>query len=148
MTISRRPFAVRMGTASAAGLAVMVVTAALSWAGGPGGVVTGGDISRAVGSGLLDGLLVGFTASGPSNDAASAAVVAACQSAGAQQCSSDEVTNDVYCVVSVGADDGSGIVSGGAGATIEAARDNAFANVARANLVLDPSARVLAGSCP
>lgn len=134
--------------ASATGLAVMVATAAISWAGGPGGVVTGGDISRAVGSGVMDGLLVGFSASGPTNDAASAAVVAACQSTGAEQCSSDEVTNDVFCIVSVGADDGSGIVSGGAGATIEAARADAFANVARANLVLDPSARVLAGSCP
>lgn len=148
MTTIAWRFGVRMGMASATGLAVMVVTAAISWAGGPGGVVTGGDISRAVGSGVMDGLLVGFSASGPTNDAASAAVVAACQSTGAEQCSSDEVTNDVFCVVSVGADDGSGIVSGGAGATIEAARDDAFANVARANLVLDPSARVLAGSCP
>lgn len=148
MTTIAWRFGVRMGMASATGLTVMVVTAAISWAGGPGGVVTGGDISRAVGSGVMDGLLVGFSASGPTNEAASAAVVAACQSTGAEQCSSDEVTNDVFCVVSVGADDGSGIVSGGAGATIEAARDDAFANVARANLVLDPSARVLAGSCP
>ncbi|VEG57502.1 Uncharacterised protein [Mycolicibacterium aurum] len=148
MATIRWAFALRMAVMSSIGLVVMTVSAATSWAGGPGGVVNGGDISRAVGSGVMDGLLVGFTASGPTNDAAAAAVVAACQSTGAQECSSDEVTNDVFCVVSVGADDGSGIVSGGAGLTIEAAREDAFAHVRQANLVLDPSARVLAGSCP
>ena len=76
------------------------------------------------------------------------ALIAACQGAGAQQCSSDEVTNDVFCVVSVGADDGTGIVAGGAGPTVDAARDDAFRNVGRANLVLNPAARVLASSCP
>ena len=148
MAAIRWAFGVRMALGSAVALAVTVLAASPSSAGGPGGVVTGGDISRAVGSGVMDGLLVGFTASGPTNDAASAAVVAACQSTGATECSSDEVTNDVFCVVSVGADDGSGIVSGGAGPTIEAAREDAFAHVRQADLVLDPSARVLAGSCP
>ena len=75
---------------------------------------------------MLNEALVGFTATGPTNDAASAAVIAACQQAGAEDCSRDEVTNDNLCVVSVGADDGSGIVSGGAGPTVEAARDDAF----------------------
>jgi hypothetical protein len=93
-------------------------------------------------------MLVGFTASGPTNQAAAAAVISTCQGAGAGQCSSDEVTDDVFCVVSVGADDGSGIVSGGAGATIEAARDDAFRHVGQANLSLGPNARVLASSCP
>lgn len=127
---------------------VALVTAAPASAGGPDGVVEDGNISRAVGSGLSGGTLVGFTATGPTNDAASAALVAACQGAGAQQCSSDEVTNDVFCVVSVGADDGTGIVAGGAGPTVDAARDDAFRNVGRANLVLNPAARVLASSCP
>ena len=129
-------------------LAVAIVSASAAWAGGPPGVVEDTDMSRAVGSGLLDGTLTGFAASGPTNAAAAEAVVAACQNAGAEQCSSDEVTNDVFCVVSVGADDGSGIVSGGAGETVEAARADAFQHVGQADLVLDPGARVLASSCP
>lgn len=129
-------------------LAVAMVSAGVAWAGGPAGVVEDSDISRAVGSGVLDGALTGFAASGPTNASAAEAVVAACQNAGAEQCSSDEVTNDVFCVVSVGADDGSGIVSGGAGETVEAARADAFQHVGQADLVLDPGARVLASSCP
>lgn len=129
-------------------LAVTLASASAAWAGGPDGVVENSDMSRAVGSGVLDGTLTGFSASGPTNEAAVAAVVAACQNAGAEQCSSDEVTNDVFCVVSVGANDGSGIVSGGAGQSVEAARADAYRNVSRANLVLDPGARVLASSCP
>ncbi|CAN3130525.1 hypothetical protein ACNUDN_21600 [Mycobacterium sp. smrl_JER01] len=131
-----------------AGLITATVCSAPAWAGGPGGVVETGVVSRAVGSGVRDGTLMGFSATGPTNEAASAAVISVCQNAGAEQCSSDEVTNDVFCVVSVGADDGSGIVSGGAGPTVEAARADAFGNVGRANLTLDPGARVLASSCP
>lgn len=125
-----------------------VALAAPAWAGGPGGVADTGVVSRAVGSGVRDGTLIGFTATGPTNAMASSAVIAACQAAGADQCSSDEQTNDVYCIVSVGADDGSGIVSGGAGSTVEAAREDAFRHVGQANLTLDPSARILASSCP
>lgn len=135
-------------TLALAAACAALVTATPASAGGPDGVVEDGPISRAVGSGLNGGTLVGFTATGPTNDAASAALIAACQGAGAQQCSSDEVTNDVFCVVSVGADDGTGIVAGGAGPTVDAARDDAFRNVGRANLVLNPAARVLASSCP
>lgn len=129
-------------------LSCLFALAPPAWAGGPGGVVDSGVVSRAVGSGVRDGMLIGFTATGPTNDLASAAVIAACQGAGAEQCSSDEQTNDVFCIVSVGADDGSGVVSGGAGPTVEAARDDAFRHVTAANLTLDPSARVLASSCP
>lgn len=129
-------------------LAAAMVSSSAAWAGGPAGVVEDTDMSRAVGSGLIEGALTGFSASGPTNAAAVEAVVAACQNAGAEQCSSDEVTNDVFCVVSVGADDGSGIVSGGAGETVEAARADAFRHVGQADLVLDPGARVLASSCP
>ena len=60
----------------------------------------------------------------------------------------DEVTNDNLCVVSVGADDDSGIVSGGAGPTVEAARDDAFRHAADADAALDPGARVLVSACP
>lgn len=135
-------------------LAVGVLTAILGTgsarAGGPGGVVEtdGGDISVAVGSGVRDLTLVGFTATGPTNDAASAAVILTCQQAGAMDCSSDEVTNDNFCIVSVGSDTGSGIVSGGAGPTVEAARDDAFGHAQSANAPLDPNARILAAACP
>ncbi|KGI69628.1 hypothetical protein MJO55_21835 [Mycolicibacterium rufum] len=136
------------GLLMAVSMAVAVAIPAPAWAGGPGGVVDTGVVSRAVGSGVRDGLLVGFTATGPTNEMAASAVIAACQAAGAQQCSSDEQTNDVFCIASVGADDGSGIVSGGAGPTPEAAREDAFRHVASANLTLAPSARILASSCP
>jgi len=126
----------------------MAATASPAWAGGPDGVVENDDISRAVGSGVLDGALVGFMAVGSTNKGAAAAVVAACQNAGGEQCSSDEVTNDVFCVVSLGAMDGSGVVAGGAGTTLEEAREDAVRNVGRADLVADPGARVLASSCP
>lgn len=136
-----------------AGAAAAVVAATIwtgsAWAGGPGGVVEDvGDISQAVGSGVLNGALVGFSATGSTNEAASAAVIAACQQAGAQDCSRDEVTNDNLCVVSVGADDGSGIVAGGAGPTVEAARDDAFRRAQDAAAPLDPGARVLVSGCP
>jgi hypothetical protein len=74
--------------------------------------------------------------------------VSVCHSAGAEQCSSDSVTDDVFCVVTVGADDGTGVVAGGSGATVDAARGDAFANAVRAGVVLDPTTRVLVSSCP
>ena len=48
---------------------------------------------------------------------------------GGQNCTSDEVTNDNLCIVSV-ADAGNEVVAGGAGATVEAARDDAFQRAA------------------
>lgn len=132
----------------ATGVLAATVWAGSAWADGPGGVVEpDGDISVAVGSGVRDVALVGFTATGPTNEAASAAVIAACQQAGALDCSRDEVTNDNLCIVSVGADD-SGIVAGGAGPTVEAARDDAFRHAQQAAAPLDPSARILASACP
>jgi hypothetical protein len=134
-------------------LGVAVATATIcagpAWAGGADGVVEGADdMSRAVGSGVLNGELVGFTVTGPTNEAASAAVVAACQQAGAQECTRDEVANDNLCVVSVGADDDSGVVSGGAGPTLEAARGDAFQHAQDADAALGPGARILASACP
>jgi len=140
--------AVLVAAASALGVTASLFGAGPAAAGGPGGVVEDTVVSRAVGSGLLNGTLVGYLATGPTNEAAAAAVLAVCQGAGAEQCSSDEITNDAVCVVSVGADDGSGIVAGGAGATVEAARADAFTNAGRAGVNLDPAARVLASSCP
>jgi hypothetical protein len=136
-------------TIFAIGVVVATVSVGSAWAGGPDGVAEGGDdFSQAVGSGVLNGTLAGFSATGPTNDAASAAVIAACQQAGAEDCSRDEVTNDNLCVVSVGADNDSGIVSGGAGSTVEAARDDAFRHAADADAALDPGARVLVLACP
>lgn len=134
-------------------LGVAIVAATISagsaWAGGADGVVDGGDdMSRAVGSGVLNGELVGFSVTGPTNEAATAAVIVACQQAGAQDCTRDEVTNDNLCVVSVGADDDSGAVSGGAGPTLEAARGDALRHAQDANAVLGPGARILASACP
>jgi hypothetical protein len=139
----------RVSTIVAVGVAAATLSVASAWAGGPDGAVDStDDMSQAVGSGVLNGVLAGFSATGPTNAAASAAVIAACQQAGAQECSRDEVTNDNLCVVSVGADNGSGIVSGGAGPTVEAARDDAFRHSQDADAPLDPSARILVSACP
>lgn len=148
MAVAGGRSAVLLTAISALGVAGTLMCTASAWAGGPGGVVEDPDLSRAVGSGLVNGLLVGYTATGPTNEAAAATVVSVCAAAGAEQCSSDEVTNDVFCVVTVGADDGSGLVAGGAGGTVESARDDAYRNAARAGVMLDPAARVLASSCP
>lgn len=131
-------------------LAVAVVAVALSgdaWAGGPGGVVEdANDISVAVGTGVFIDDLVGFRATGATNEEASARVIAQCQSAGGQECTSDEVTNDDLCIVSV-ADDGNDVVAGGAGVTVEAARDDAFARAAANGTPLGPAATVVISDC-
>lgn len=134
----------------AAGVVAAGVSAGAAWAGGPGGYVddTADDISAAVGTGEFDGALVGFTATGDTNAEASAAVVAACEAAGGVECTSDEVTNDNLCIVSVAASDGSGVVAGGAGATVEAARGDAFNRAAANNTPLDPGAQVVVSACP
>ncbi|WP_328354480.1 DUF4189 domain-containing protein [Mycobacterium sp. NBC_00419] len=138
----------KTSTIFAIGAVVATLSVGTAWAGGPDGAVEQvGDISQAVGSGVLNGALTGFSASGPTNESASAAVIAACQQSGAQECSRDEVTNDSLCVVSVGSDD-TGVVSGGAGPTVEAARDDAFAHAAQANASFDPGARILVSACP
>ena len=110
----------------AAGVIAVGISTSTAWAGGPGGAIEdSNDISVAVGTGVFVDGLVGFKASGATNEEASAQVIAQCQSAGGQECTSDEVTNDNLCIVSVG-DDSNEIVAGGAGVTVEAARDDAF----------------------
>jgi hypothetical protein len=69
-----------------------------------------------------------------------------CQGAGGQECTSDEVTNDNLCIVSV-ADDGNDVVVGGAGVTVEAARDDAFARAAVNGTPLGPTAAIVISDC-
>ncbi|OBI71184.1 hypothetical protein A5663_09895 [Mycobacterium sp. E740] len=124
------------------------ISAGAAWAGGPGGVVEDPeDVSAAVGTGNFEGALVGFTATGDTNDEAAAAVIAQCQSAGGVECTSDEVTNDNLCIVSV-ADDENDVVAGGAGATVEAARADAVNRAAANNTPLGPSAQIVVSACP
>ena len=104
-------------------------------------------IAAAVGSGVRDGVIVGFSATGPDVPAASEAVIAACQRAGAVQCSSDEVTNDRLCIVNVNGQD-SAVVAGGAGPTVEDARKDAFNRAAANNTPLAADSPTLASSCP
>ncbi|MDH6198903.1 hypothetical protein M2272_005567 [Mycobacterium frederiksbergense] len=133
----------------AAGVIAAGVTAGTAWASGPGGYSEDPEgVSVAVGTGEFEGSLVGFTATGNTNDEASAAVVAACQNAGGIECTSDEVTNDNLCIASVAASNGSGVVAGGAGATVDAARADAFNRAAANNTPLDPAAKVVVSACP
>lgn len=131
------------------GAAVVAVgmSTSTAWADGPGGVVEdSGPISVAVGTGVFVDGLVGFRASGATNDEASARVIAQCQSAGGQECTSDEVTNDNLCIASV-ADVTNDVVAGGAGATVEAARDDAFARAAASSTPLGPTAAIVISDC-
>ncbi|MBN9634945.1 MAG: hypothetical protein J0H22_06910 [Actinobacteria bacterium] len=125
-----------------------VMAAAPACADGPAVVVENPyDIAAAVGSGVQDGVIVGFSATGPDVPAAAAAVTAACRRAGADQCTSDEVTNDRLCIVNVDAPE-TGVVAGGAGPTVEAARQDAFNRAAANNTPLAPDSPTLAWSCP
>lgn len=137
-----------VSTIVAAGVVLAGGAAATAWAGGPPGFVEPSDnVSVAVGTGEFEGALVGFTATGGTNDQASAAVIAACTAAGGVECTSDEVTNDRLCIVSVG-DGVSHVVSGGAGATVEAARDDAFNRAAAAGTPLGADAITVVSACP
>ena len=131
----------------AAGVIAVGISTGTAWAGGPGGTVENStEISVAVGTGVFIDGLVGFTATGATNDEASARVIAQCQSAGGQECTSDEVTNDNLCIVSV-ADDGNEVVAGGAGVTSAAARDDAFQRAAANGTPLGPAAVIVISDC-
>lgn len=130
----------------AAGVIVAGASIGTAWAGGPSGTVEP-DISAAVGSGAFAGELVGFVATGATNDEASARVIAACQAAGGVDCTADEVTNDNLCIVSV-VDDETDVVAGGAGPTIEAAQADALARAAAAGTPEGVGATILVSSCP
>jgi hypothetical protein len=132
----------------AMGIIAAGASVGVALADGPPGVIEdSSDLSVAVGTGVFDGSLVGFQAAGGTNDEASARVIAACQAAGGQSCTSDEVTNDNLCIASV-ADDSNAVVAGGAGATIEAARDDAFQRALANNTPLTPAAVVVVSTCP
>ena len=141
----------------AAGALAGGVSTGLAWAGGPGGTIEDPeDVSAAVGTGTFEDFSdgpgglnaeVGFTATGDTNDEAAATVIAACQAAGGVDCTSDEVTNDNLCIVSV-ADDDNDVVAGGAGATVEAAMADAISRAAANNTPLGASAAVVISACP
>ena len=132
----------------AAGVAATALSVGPAWAGGESGAIESpADISAAVGSGVLGDAIVGFTATGATNAEAMAHVVAACQAAGAEQCTADEETNDRLCIVNVDHAE-TGVVAGGAGVTVELARQDAFNRAAANNTPLDPSDPTLAVSCP
>jgi uncharacterized protein YgbK (DUF1537 family) len=130
----------------AAGVVAGGVSTGIAWAGGPGGTVEA-DTSVAVGTGLFNNSIVGFTATGATKDEAAAKVIAACQAAGGVDCTADEVTNDNLCIAAV-ASDLTDIVAGGAGPTVEAARQDAL-NKAMANGTPEgPDAVVVVSVCP
>lgn len=142
----------------ASGGIASAVAAGTAWAGGPGGSVedTPADLFAAVGSGTFEdlqdgaggnGFEVGFTATGPTAEAAQASVIAACQAAGGVDCTADEYTNDNLCIVSV-FDPVGHVVAGGAGPTVEAARLDAIGRAAASGTPLPADADVLISSCP
>jgi hypothetical protein len=136
-----------IATAVASAIVAAGISAGIAWAGGPAGVVEdSADISVAVGTGVFEGTLAGFQATGATNDQASANVIAQCQSAGGQLCTSDEVTNDSLCIASV-ADDTNSVVAGGAGDTVEAARADAFHRASSNGTPLTDSAVVVISTC-
>lgn len=143
---------------AAAGIAAAGIAGGIAWAGGPGGTVddTPPDLYEAVGTGTFEnlqdgpggaGFEVGFRATGATADEASGSVIAACQAAGGVDCTSDEVTNDNLCIVSVG-DDATDVVAGGAGPTVEAARQDAIARAAANGTPMSPAAGVIISACP
>lgn len=103
-------------------------------------------MSVAVGTGVFVDGLAGFRATGPTNEEASARVIAQCQGAGGQDCTSDEVTNDNLCIVSV-ADNGNEVVAGGAGTTVDAARDDAFQRAAANGTPMGAAAAIVISDC-
>jgi uncharacterized protein YgbK (DUF1537 family) len=122
------------------------VSTGIAWAGGPAGTVEA-DTSVAVGTGLFSNSIVGFTATGATNDEAEAKVIAACQAAGGVECTADEVTNDNLCIASV-ASDLADIVAGGAGPTVEAARQDALNKAMAQGTPEGPDAVVVVSACP
>ncbi|MGB0437738.1 MAG: DUF4189 domain-containing protein [Mycobacterium sp.] len=132
----------------AAGVIGAGISTGTAWAGGPGGVVENVDhMSAAVGTGVFEDALVGFLATGATNEEASANVVAQCEAAGGMYCTMDMATNDDNCIGSF-ADPVNMVVGGGAGATIEEARQNAINEAAIYNMpVSEPDVFVVIADC-
>ena len=91
--------------------------------------------------------IVGFKATAPTNDEASAKVIKACEDAGGVECTADEVTNDNVCIASVASDE-TAVVVGGAGATVEDARLDAIKKAQDNETPLGPDAVVVVSACP
>ncbi|MGI9123539.1 MAG: DUF4189 domain-containing protein [Mycobacterium sp.] len=130
----------------AAGVLAGAVSTGVAWAGGPDGAVEA-DAFFAVGTGEFINSIVGFTATGATSEEASANVIAACQAAGGVECTADEVTNDNLCIASV-ASDSTDVVAGGAGPTVEAARQDAINKAAANGTPEGPDAVVVVSDCP
>ncbi len=140
MRTTRSGFAIVAGGVIAAGMST-----GTAWADGPGGVIENlDDISVAVGTGVFGNDLVGFLATGDTNEEAAANVIAECQGLGGVECTSDMASNEEVCVVSV-ADPVNYVVVGGAGVTLsvalqdasqEGAANNAPGSVADAVVVI------------
>lgn len=115
------------------------------------------DISVAVGTGEFTdtagdadpetNTIVGFTATGATNDEASAKVIKACEDAGGVECTADEVTNDNVCIVSVASSE-THVVAGGAGATVEEAKQDAIKKAADNGTPEGEDAVVVISACP
>lgn len=138
-----------VSTLFAAGLSAAWLSTGIAWAGGPDGTVENSDEHSfvAVGTGAFRDSLVGFRGTGNTREEAAAAVIAACQDAGGIDCTSDEETNDHLCIVSV-ADDAGDVVAGGAGITVEAARQDALQRAAAHNNPMSPTSPVVISDCP
>ena len=113
------------------------------------------DLFEAVGTGTFEdladgpggaGTIAGFRAVGATAEEASNAVIKACQDAGGQDCTSDEVSNDKVCIASV-ADDTNDVVAGGAGATVEDAKKDALKRAADNETPLTDKAFVVISAC-
>ena len=147
----------RLVTALAAGVLFGGISMGVAWAGGPGGTIEDPeDIFAAVGTGTFEdfsdgpgGLSseAGFTATGDTAEESWAAVMAQCQGAGGVECTVDEYTNDNLCIVSVGSST-AGVVAGGAGPTVDAARQDAINKAAANNTPLGADAVVIISACP
>ena len=132
----------------AAGVIGAGISTGTAWAGGPGGVIENADhMSAAVGTGVFEDALVGFLALGATNEEASANVIAKCEAAGGMYCTSDMATNEDNCIGSF-ADPVNMVVGGGAGATVEEARQNAINEAAIYNMpVSEPDVFVVISDC-
>ncbi|MCH9666470.1 MAG: DUF4189 domain-containing protein [Actinomycetia bacterium] len=132
----------------AGGVFAAGVSAGTAWAGGPAGVTENVDhMSAAVGTGVFANGLMGFIATGATNEEAMANVIAKCSAEGGMYCTSDMATNEDNCIGSF-ADPVNMVVGGGAGATVEEARQNAIQEAAANNMpVSEPDVFVVISDC-
>lgn len=147
--------------AAAAAVIAATISTGTAWAGGPanstgddspGPPGTYGGMFSALGSGTFinangQNIEVGYNEYGNTAEEAQGNVVKQCLTDGGQNCSSDIVTNDNLCIVSI-VDGRTNVNAGGAGTTIEAARQDALARAAANNMAMSPDSVVLISDCP